>query len=91
MSACRAYGTADGRWHRRRCTKHTDGMSLADGAVWTQAPKTENPLVVREGVPEVGRLLGVWLTRLASGGEENSSDPIMIGYNHSSHKINQQH
>ena len=53
--------------------------------------RVENPLVVREGVPEAGELLGVSSTRLAPSGEENSSDPTMIGYNHSLHKTNQQH
>ena len=51
----------------------------------------EKPLAAREGVPEAPELLGVSSTRRALGGEENSSDPTMIGYNHSSHKINQQH
>ena len=50
----------------------------------------ENPLAMREGVPEASELLEVSSTRLAPGGEENSSDPAMIGYNHSSHKINEQ-
>ena len=51
--------------------------------------RAEKPLVAREVVPEAGELLGVSSTRLAPGGEENSSDPNMIGYSHSSHKINQ--
>ena len=41
--------------------------------------RAENPLTVREGLPEAGELLGVSSTRLAPGGEENSSDPTMIG------------
>ena len=53
--------------------------------------RAENPLVAREVVPEAGELLGVSSTRLAPGGEEKSSDPNMIGYSHSSHKINQQY
>ena len=51
--------------------------------------RAENPLAVTEVVPEAGELLGVSSTRLAPGGEEKSSDANMIGYSHSSHKINQ--
>ena len=51
--------------------------------------RAEKPLAARKGVPDAGELLGVSLTRLALGGEENSSDPTMIGYNHSLHKTNQ--
>ena len=53
--------------------------------------RAENPLTAREGVPDDGKLLGVLSTKLAPGGEENSGDPTMIGYNHSSCKINQLH
>lgn len=35
---------------------------------------------------EAAQALGVSLTRLALGGEENSSVPIMIVYNQLSHK-----
>ena len=52
--------------------------------------RAENPLAGREVVPEAGELLGVSSTIFAPGGKENSSDPNMIGYSHSSHKINQQ-
>ena len=51
--------------------------------------RAENPLAATEVVPEAAKLLGVSLTRLALGGKENSSDPNLIGYSHSSHKINQ--
>ena len=53
--------------------------------------RVENPLAATEVVPEAGELLGVSSTRLAPGGEENSSDPNLIGCSQSSHKINQQH
>ena len=53
--------------------------------------RPENPLAATEVVPEGGELLGVSSTGLAPGGEEKSSDPNMIGYSHSSHKINEQH
>ena len=53
--------------------------------------RAENPLMVTEVVAEAGELLGVSSTRLTPGGEENSSDPNLIGYSHSSHKINQQY
>ena len=67
-----------------------------DVVQWMERPthgqqRAENPLAATEVVPEAGELLGVSSTRLAPGGEENSSDPNMIGYSHSSHKINQQH
>ena len=51
--------------------------------------RAENPFVAREVVPDAGKLLGVSLTRLTPGGEENSNDPTIIGYNHSLHKTNQ--
>ena len=53
--------------------------------------RAENPLAATEVVPEASKLLGVSSTRLAPGGEENSNDPNMIGYNQLSQKINQQH
>ena len=40
----------------------------------------ENPLALTKVVLEASELLGVSLTRLALGGEENSSDPTLIGY-----------
>ena len=42
-------------------------------------------------MPEADKLLGVSLTRLTLGREEDSNDPTMIGYNHSLRKNNQQH
>ena len=65
---------------RQRVERHRHGQQRA-----------ENPLAATEVVLEAGKLLGVSSTRLAPGGEEKSSDPNMIGYSHSSHKINQQH
>ena len=53
--------------------------------------RRRHTLTVREGLPEAGELLGVSSTRLAPSGKENFSDPTMIGYNHSSHKINPEH
>ena len=53
--------------------------------------RAENTLAVREGMLKAGELLGISPTRLTPGGEENSSDPTMIGYNHSLHKTNQQY
>ena len=87
-------------WHPERLEERSDGMeSDAPNAragcrqCMEQRrhgqQRAENPLAAREVLPEAGELLGVSLTRLKPGGEENSSDPNMIGYNHSSHKINQ--
>ena len=53
--------------------------------------RAENPHATIKGVLEAGKLDGASSTRLAPGGEENSGDPTMIGYNHSLHKTNQQH
>ena len=64
---------------RQRMERHEPGQQ-----------RVENPLATREGYRRLANRLGVSSTRLAPGGEENSSDPAMIGYNHSSHKINQQ-
>ena len=50
--------------------------------------RAEKPLIARKGVPDAGKLLGVSSTGLTPGGEENSSDQTMIGYNHSLHKTN---
>ena len=65
---------------RQRMERHRHGQQRA-----------KNPLMATEVVPEAGELLGVSLTRLAPSGEEKSSDPDMIGFSHSSYKINQQH
>ena len=53
--------------------------------------REEKPLTMREGVPEASESFGVSSMTLTLGGKENSSDPIMIAYNQSPHKINQQH
>ena len=79
--------TADGRWHRRRYSEYTRGMSLADGVVWTRAVESREPPPSERGGAESGKPLEVSLMRLTPGGEENSSDPTMIGYNEPSHKV----
>ena len=53
--------------------------------------RIKKALAIREGVLEAGDPLGVLSTRLALGGEENSSDPTMIGYKQLLHKTNQLH
>ena len=81
----------DGRWHWRVCSERTGGISSADGAAWTLVAEGGEPPAAREGVLEADELLGISSTRIAPGGEENSSDPTMIGNNHAAHKINQLH
>ena len=64
------------------------GCHSADGAARTQVAEGGEP--PREGGRGCRRLANCLESRQRDshlGGEENSSDPTMIGYNHSSHKI----
>ena len=71
MSASCAYDTVDGRWHRRRCSERTGGMSPVDGVARTQAAEGGEPNRGEGGVAGGWQLLGVLSMRLAPGGVEN--------------------